>query len=94
MGDLPGMVTGSWCKSAATKSFSHMLKGGGHKKFRGIVNTGRQELEVLAVLMGGGGGAQKVSIAHFKLEGGRKKFFGPGIFPFCSLPVINDHAVP
>ena len=63
-----------------TKKVLAMLKGG-TKRFR-VVFTWL--LEVLAILMGGGG---------------RKKFplfqsFGPAIFPFCSptLPVINDQS--
>ena len=67
-----------------------MLKGGGvHKRFEVVIT---RELEVLAIL--NGGGDKKVSA--FKKERGREKFypvlrssalsFGPAIFPFVSPP--------
>ena len=62
-----------------------------------------RELEVLAILMGGGAGAGGAKRFHpLKKRGGGErckrfysvlKSFGPAIFPFCSalpLPVIND----
>ena len=74
-----------------------MLKGG-TKSFEVVLTW---ELEVLAILMGGGRkkfppfkrGVQKVLPC---LEGGGgAKSFRPVIFPFCShpLPVINDQSL-
>ena len=72
-----------------------LLKGGTTSFELGIVLT--QELQVLTILMGGGGVAQKVStfktgwgartvLPCLEGGGGGAKSFGPTIFPFCSPP--------
>ena len=57
-----------------------------------------QELEVLAILKGGGGGAHKVSNLIFFLKGvggggEAANSIGPRIFLFGSTPVINDQPI-
>ena len=64
-----------------------MLKGGGTTCFEVVLT---RELEVLAILLGGGG--EKF---YPVLSGGGAKTFGPMIFSFCMprLPVINDRSL-
>ena len=71
-----------------TEKVSAMLKGG--TTSFGVVLT--RELEVLAIVRRGGGGAQKGVGGYkkfhpvFGVGGGGAKRFGPPIFRFCSPP--------
>ena len=69
--------------------------GGGGTSF-GVVLT--KELEVLAILKGGGGGCKNVLPCHEKGDGAQS--FGLAIFPFCCNPpppppflIINDQSL-